>query len=88
MGHPAIAEAAVIAIPDEKWSERPLAVCCFREGATATDDELRAFLAPNFAKWWLPERFEFVEEIPKTAVGKFRKTALREQFAAQPAETT
>ena len=42
---------------------------------------------PNFAKWWLPDRFEFVEEIPKTAVGKFRKTALREQFAQQPAET-
>ena len=46
-----------------------------------TDDELREFLAPNFAKWWLPDRFEFVEEIPKTAVGKFRKTALRAQFA-------
>ncbi|HLB03480.1 MAG TPA: long-chain fatty acid--CoA ligase [Gaiellaceae bacterium] len=88
MGHPAVAEAAVIAIPDEKWSERPLAVVVLREGASATDDELREFLAPSFAKWWLPERFEFVDEIPKTAVGKFRKTALREQFAAQPAETT
>ena len=52
-----------------------------RRAQSATDDELREFLAPNFAKWWLPERFEFVEEIPKTAVGKFRKTALREQFA-------
>ena len=50
-------------------------------------DELRDFLAPDFAKWWLPDRFEFVDEIPKTAVGKFRKTALREQFAQQPAET-
>jgi fatty-acyl-CoA synthase len=59
----------------------------FREGAAATGDELREFLAPSFAKWWLPDRFEFVEEIPKTAVGKFRKTTLREQFAAQPAET-
>jgi fatty-acyl-CoA synthase len=55
-----------------------------REGQSASDDELREFLAPNFAKWWLPDRFEFVEEIPKTAVGKFRKTALREQFAKQP----
>ena len=81
MGHPAIAEAAVIAIPDEKWSERPLAVCVLREGASATDDELREYLAPSFAKFWLPDRFEFVDEIPKTAVGKFRKTALREQFA-------
>ncbi len=88
MGHPAVAEAAVIAIPDEKWSERPLAVVVLKEGAAVSDDELREFLAPNFAKWWLPERFEFVDEIPKTAVGKFRKTALREMFAApQPAET-
>jgi fatty-acyl-CoA synthase len=88
MGHPAVAEAAVIAVPDEKWSERPLAVIVFREDATATDEELREFLAPHFAKWWLPDRFEVVDEIPKTAVGKFRKTALREQFAAQTAETT
>ena len=81
MGHPAVLEAAVIAVPDDKWSERPLAVVVFREGQRADADELRAFLAPNFAKWWLPERFETVDEIPKTAVGKFRKTALREQFA-------
>jgi fatty-acyl-CoA synthase len=87
MGHPAVAEAAVIAIPDEKWSERPLAVVVLREGESATAAELREFLAPHFAKWWLPDRFEFVDEIPKTAVGKFRKTALRETFAAQPAET-
>jgi len=80
MGHPAVLEAAVIAVPDDKWSERPLAVVVFREGQTADADELRAFLAPHFAKWWLPERFEAVDEIPKTAVGKFRKTALRERF--------
>ena len=87
MGHPAVAEAAVIAVPDEKWSERPLAVVVFREGQSAMPDELRDFLAPDFARWWLPDRFEIVDEIPKTAVGKFRKTALREQFARQPAET-
>lgn len=81
MGHPAVLEAAVIAVPDEKWAERPLAVVVLREGASATPDELRDSLAPHFAKWWLPERFEFVDEIPKTAVGKFRKTALRERFA-------
>jgi fatty-acyl-CoA synthase len=83
MGHPALTEAAVIAVPDEKWSERPLAVCVLKEGASATPDELRDFLAPHFAKWWLPDRFEFVDGLPKTAVGKFRKTALREQFAKQ-----
>jgi fatty-acyl-CoA synthase len=86
MGHPAIAEAAVIAVPDEKWAERPMAVCVCREGQSVTPEELRAFLEPQFAKWWLPDHYEFVAEIPKTAVGKFRKTALREQFARQPAE--
>jgi acyl-CoA synthetase (AMP-forming)/AMP-acid ligase II len=80
MAHPAVSEAAVIAIPDEQWSERPLAAVVLKDGATATADELRDFIAPSFAKWWLPERIEFVAEIPKTSVGKFRKTALREQF--------
>ena len=55
-----------------------------REGQTATGEELREFLAPSFAKFWLPDAFEFVDEIPKTAVGKFRKTALREQFVGTP----
>ena len=85
MAHPAVAEAAVIAVPDAKWDERPLAAVVLREGATATADELRAFLAPDFAKWWLPERFEFVAEIPKTSVGKFKKTELREMFSGIPA---
>jgi fatty-acyl-CoA synthase len=87
MAHPAVAEAAVIAIPDEKWAERPLAAVVLKEGASASADDLRAFLAPQFAKWWLPERIEFISEIPKTSVGKFRKIALREQFAGEPAQT-
>jgi fatty-acyl-CoA synthase len=87
MAHPAVAEAAVIAVPDEKWGERPLAAVVLREGASATADELREFLAPNFAKWWIPDRIEFVAEIPKTSVGKFRKLELREQFANEPAQT-
>ena len=88
MGHPAVAEAAVIAVPDEKWQERPLAVVVVKDGQTATADDLREFLASQFAKWWLPDHYEFVDEIPKTAVGKFRKTALREQFAKAPATAT
>jgi fatty-acyl-CoA synthase len=84
MGHPAVAEAAVIAVPDEKWTERPLAVVVLRPGQTATPEELRGHLAGSFAKFWLPDAFEFVDEIPKTAVGKFRKTALREQFVKAP----
>ena len=88
MAHPAVAEAAVIAVPDDRWGERPLAAVVLREGASATADELREFLAPSFAKWCLPDRIEFVDEIPKTSVGKFRKIALREQFASEPARTT
>jgi fatty-acyl-CoA synthase len=85
MGHPAVAESAVIGIPDPKWQERPLAVVVLREGKTTTSEELNDFLAPHFAKFWLPDRYEFVEAIPKTGVGKFRKTALREMFAGEPA---
>src|SRR5207253_9355310 len=88
MEHPAVAEAAVIAVPDPKWDERPLACVVLCAGATASPEELNGFLAPNFAKWWLPDRYEFVDEIPKTSVGKFRKTALREQFAKEPAATS
>jgi len=85
MAHPAVAEAAVIAVPDAKWDERPLAAVVLKEGGEATAEELREFLAPSFAKWWLPDRFEFVAEIPKTSVGKFRKTELRAMFAHEPA---
>ncbi len=81
MAHPAVAEAAVIAIPDAKWDERPLAAVVFKQGRSATAEELREFLTPQFAKWWLPDRYEFIDEIPKTSVGKFRKIALREMFA-------
>ena len=80
MAHPAISEAAVIAVPDERWGERPLAVIVTREGAEVTDDELRDHLLKEFAKWQLPDRFEFVEAIPRTATGKFKKIELRERF--------
>jgi fatty-acyl-CoA synthase len=81
MGHPAVKEAAVVPIPHPKWQERPLAVVVLKDGASATPEELRAFLAQSFAKWQLPDAFVFVAEIPRTSVGKFKKTALREQFA-------
>jgi fatty-acyl-CoA synthase len=85
MAHPAVAEAAVIAMADERWGERPLAVVVLREGQEITPDQLREHLAQNYAKWQLPERFEFVDEIPRTATGKFKKTTLRERFAQTPA---
>ena len=88
MGHPAVREAAVIAVPHPKWDERPLAVVVLREGIQATADELRAYLAPRFAKFWLPDAFVFTDQIPRTAAGKFLKSALREQYKsyqAQPA---
>ncbi len=81
MGHPGVKEAAVIAMSNERWGERPLAVIVARDGATVSADELRSFLAPNFAKWWLPDAFVFTNEIPRTATGKFSKLRLREQYA-------
>ena len=80
MGHPAVAEAAVIPIADEKWGERPLAAVVLKAGAAATAAELLAFLAPRFPKFWLPDAFAFIEAIPRTSAGKFQKSALRERF--------
>lgn len=80
MEHPAVAEAAVIAVPHPRWDERPLAVVVLRPGQAVTGEELRTFIEPRFAKWWLPDAFEFVQEIPRTSVGKFKKSALKEQF--------
>ena len=85
MAHPAVAEAAVIAVPDPQWQERPLAVVVLKPGQATTQEDLLASLAPHFPKWWLPDTVEFVDEIPKTAVGKFKKAALRERFNAPPA---
>ncbi|MHB8191194.1 MAG: long-chain fatty acid--CoA ligase [Ferrimicrobium sp.] len=79
MAHENVLEAAVIGVPDEKWFERPLALIVLRPGAQASPSELREFLISRVAKWWLPERFSFVKEIPKTSVGKFDKKVLRRQ---------
>jgi fatty-acyl-CoA synthase len=80
MAHPAVSQAAVIAIPHEKWDERPLAAIVLKEGESATEEDLQAYLEKDFAKFWLPDAYEFVESIPMTATGKFQKLKLREQF--------
>jgi fatty-acyl-CoA synthase len=80
VGHPKVSEAAVIAVPHAKWGERPLAVVVLRAGQTATGDELRQYLAPRFASYWLPDDVAFVAEIPRSSTGKMMKAALRERF--------
>jgi len=81
MGHPDVLEAAVVAVPDEKWSERPCACVVRRDGSGLDADGLRSFLAERVAKWWLPDRVEFITEVPKTSVGKFDKKVLRAHIA-------
>jgi fatty-acyl-CoA synthase len=79
MGHPAVREAAVVAVPDDTWDERPLA--CVVRSADVTAAELAEFLTGKVAKWWLPERWTWIDEVPKTSVGKFDKKVLRRQYA-------
>ncbi|QIY72070.1 long-chain fatty acid--CoA ligase [Streptomyces sp. RLB1-33] len=90
MSHPAVAEAAVVAVPDDKWGERPLATVVLREGATADFVSLRTFLAQEgkIAKWQLPERWTIIESVPKTSVGKFDKKVLRRQYAEGALDVT
>jgi fatty-acyl-CoA synthase len=80
MGHPAVREAAVIGVAHPKWSERPLAAVVLKDGIATTPEELRDFLAPRFPKFWLPDAFVFVDSIPRTSAGKFKKTELRDKF--------
>lgn len=77
MGHPDVVEASVVGVRDDRWGERPLAVVVLREGSGATAAELRAWLEPRVARFWLPERWTFVTELPKTTVGKFDKKVIR-----------
>ncbi len=81
MAHPKVAEAAVIGVRHPRWQERPLACVVLREGETADKDELLDFLRPRVAKWWLPDDVVFIDEVPKTSVGKFSKKTLRDRFA-------
>lgn len=89
MGHGAVKEAAVIAIPDDKWGERPLAAIVLKDGKTVTEDELSAhLLAHGFAKWQLPDGYVFRDAIPRTSTGKFMKMTLRDELRAWKARQT
>jgi fatty-acyl-CoA synthase len=87
MAHPAVLEAAVVAVPDERWGERPCACVVRKPDGELDGDALRDFLRPMVAKWWLPERVEFIAEVPKTSVGKFDKKVLRAQISDGSLET-
>ena len=80
VGHPKVAEAAVIGVRHPKWDERPLLVIVLKEGQSATKEEILGFLEGKIAKWWMPDDVVFVSAIPHTATGKIQKTALRDQF--------
>ena len=88
MSHPDVLEAAVIAKPDERWTERPLACVVCAEGKSPSAEDLRKHLEPLVAKWWLPDEFAFIDAVPKTSVGKFDKKVLRGQLADGALETT
>jgi len=81
MAHPQVREAAVIGIPDDKWGERPLACVVPLPGASVTAEDLRDFLGERVPRWQLPEQWSFITEVPKTGVGKFAKTRIREAHA-------
>jgi acyl-CoA synthetase (AMP-forming)/AMP-acid ligase II len=81
MGHPAVREACVFGVTHARWIERPIAAVVMRDGAAASEDELRAWLGERIAKWWIPDRVVFLDAIPRTGVGKFLKRALRERYA-------
>jgi fatty-acyl-CoA synthase len=87
MGHPDVAEAAVVAMPDERWSERPLACVVPEEGTEVTVESLRKHLTERVAKWWLPDTYAFIDEVPKTSVGKFDKKVLRQRLEDGELET-
>jgi fatty-acyl-CoA synthase len=81
MGHPKVAEAAVIAVPHPKWSERPLACVVVKDGESLTREELLDYLRERLSAWQLPDDVVFIDEVPKTSVGKFSKKTLRDRFA-------
>lgn len=83
-----VVEAAVVGVPDERWQERPLAVVVRREGATVSAAELRKFLADRVVRWWLPERWAFADQVPRTSVGKYDKKTIRAGYAESVYQVT
>jgi fatty-acyl-CoA synthase len=81
IAHPDVVEAAVVGVPDERWQERPLAVVVAKEGSAVSAVDLRNFLSDKVVRWWLPERWTFVDEVPRTSVGKYDKKAIRSRYA-------
>ena len=81
VAHPDVVEAAVVGVPDERWQERPLAVIVAKEGSDVSAGDLREFLSDKVVRWWLPERWTFVDEIPRTSVGKYDKKTIRSRYA-------
>ena len=81
IAHPQVREAAVVGVPDDRWQERPLAAVVLQDGAAVTADDLRNYLADKVVRWWLPERWTFVDEIPRTSVGKYDKKTIRARYA-------
>lgn len=81
IAHPAVREASVVGVPDERWQERPLAAVVLEDDADATPNDLRNFLADKVVRWWLPERWTFVDAIPRTSVGKYDKKTIRANYA-------
>ncbi|WAC92706.1 long-chain fatty acid--CoA ligase [Mycobacterium sp. Aquia_213] len=88
IGHPDVLEAAVVGVPDERWQERPLAVVVLNEGASVSAAELRMFLSDKVVRWWLPERWAFADEIPRTSVGKYDKKTIRSRHADNAYQVT
>ena len=80
VGHPKVAEAAVIGVAHPKWDERPLLVIVLKKGETASKEDILGFMQGKIAKWWMPDDVAFVDEIPHTATGKIQKVTLRERF--------
>ena len=88
VGHPKVAEAAVIGVRHPKWDERPLLVVVLKKGQSAGKDDILGFMQGKIAKWWMPDDVVFVDEIPHTATGKIQKMELREKFRDYVLPTT